>query len=75
AMFAAIVMGVIVHFMYNNLIVKMPSDKRIYEVIVLFITILVGAIIYSTIVLVTDKSAFSYLKKGIKFLNSKLVRN
>jgi len=35
----------------------------------------VGAIIYSTIVLVTDKSAFSYLKKGIKFLNSKLVRN
>ncbi|MBE3591347.1 MAG: murein biosynthesis integral membrane protein MurJ [Thermoanaerobacter sp.] len=75
AMFAAIVMGVIVHFMYNNLIVKMPSDKKIYEVIVLFITILVGAIIYSTIVLVTDKSAFSYLKKGIKFLNSKLVRN
>ncbi|HHW57351.1 MAG TPA: murein biosynthesis integral membrane protein MurJ [Clostridia bacterium] len=75
AMFAAIVMGVIVHFMYNNLIVKMPSDKRIYEVIALFITILVGAIIYSTIVLVTDKSAFSYFKKGIKFLNSKLVRN
>lgn len=75
AMFAAIVMGVIVHFMYNNLIVKMPSDKRIYEVIIMFITILVGAIIYTAIVLVTDKSAFSYFKKGIKFLNSKLVRN
>jgi len=75
AMLAAIVMGVIVHFIYNNLIVKMPSDKRIYEVIIMFITILVGVIIYSTIVLVTDKSAFSYFKKGIKFLNSKLVRN
>jgi len=75
AMFASVVMGVVVHFVYNNMIIKMPSDKRIYEVIVLFITILVGAIIYSTIILVTDKSVFSYFKKGIKFLNSKLVRN
>ncbi|MBT1279125.1 murein biosynthesis integral membrane protein MurJ [Thermoanaerobacter sp. CM-CNRG TB177] len=75
AMLASIVMGVLVHFMYNNFIVKMPSDKRIYEAIALFISILAGAIIYSVIVLVIDRSAFSYFKKGIKFVNSKLVRN
>ncbi|MDP9751536.1 murein biosynthesis integral membrane protein MurJ [Thermoanaerobacter pentosaceus] len=75
AMLASIVMGVLVHFMYNNFIVKMPSDKRIYEAIALFITILAGAIIYSVIVLVIDRSAFSYFKKGIRFVNSKLVRN
>jgi putative peptidoglycan lipid II flippase len=75
AMLASIVMGVLVHFMYNNFIVKMPSDKRIYEAIALFITILAGAIIYSVIVLVIDRSAFSYFKKGIRFVNSKFVKN
>jgi len=73
AMGASLIMGITVYFIYNHLITKLP-DKKIYEALILFIAITVGALVYIPIVLLSDKNAFNYFKKGIKFINAKFVR-
>ena len=73
AMGASLIMGITVYFVYNHLITKLP-DKKIYEALTLFVTIVVGALVYVPIVLLSDKNAFNYFKKGVKFINAKFIR-
>jgi putative peptidoglycan lipid II flippase len=73
AMVASLIMGITVYFVYNHLITKLP-DKKIYEALTLFVTIVVGALVYVPIVLLSDKNAFNYFKKGVKFINAKFIR-
>jgi len=75
AAFASAIMGITVFSLYNYLSYKFIDDKRIYELANLGIAIFAGIIIYSSIVLITDKTVLRYFKRGIKFLNSKLIRN
>lgn len=75
AVFASGVMGITVYFSYGILLSKMPADTRIYETAALGMTIILGMIVYSAIIIISDRSALGFLRRGISFVNTKLVRN
>lgn len=75
AAFASLVMGITVHLSYGILLNKMPANTRIYETAALGMTIVLGVIVYAAIILISDRSALGFFKRGISFVNSKLVKN
>ncbi|SNX53531.1 murein biosynthesis integral membrane protein MurJ [Thermoanaerobacterium sp. RBIITD] len=74
ASIGSLIMGFAVYFGYNVMTSKLPSGK-IYDVVSLFGTILVGSAIYLIFVVLTDRSIVRYIKKGANTIRAKLVRD